>query len=508
MELNEIIQIDLGRYPLKLIFAFIVILLTVITSFGEKNHAEELNKLPRNRTEISNIKKITMTNADNLINVFLEIEYIYEITLSQHIQFLRLEIVSNGIKYLLNSSNLASEPILGRHTSFAYQTPIYGEIKANLYRSKTLLKSESFNIQKAFDKNSQNGKTSLICSGYTSKTRKCEFSNVCMNSNSLLFFSEAPIEFENPLFSFSKTQFLNGKKGKSVTLDDYLSQINQTEIADENTNEIQLFDKKTLVLAISNYLPYDWEWISSFSYIIEGYNYDSTVLIVQNLHQIGHLTDYIKLLSKNDDFNFQFHKYSGNSCFQHVLIDHFIKNSSKISTFREKIIQNLENTNSIHKLTKNDKDFVLNLLSNSSNYQISNLNEVSKAICKDCSVHTVFIEESEVTDLIKSLQSAKFVVAPHSIALSQTFWMKGTLFEFIPKGGECIEFPKEPISYSKIKHLRFITNETNVELMSELIQNKCNELNEIDNFNANKIKKLFNQTVSINIPQLTKILNN
>lgn len=145
MNYNDVIQIDLNKYPVKLILAVLVILLTIISSFGEKSHAEELNKLPRDRNELTSIKDIVMQYSDGLISVELFIDYIFEITLNQHLKFLHLEISNEKEHYSLNTNSLASDPVVGKYTNLKFQSPISGRINASLFRSKTLLKTEIFN---------------------------------------------------------------------------------------------------------------------------------------------------------------------------------------------------------------------------------------------------------------------------------------------------------------------------------------------------------------------------
>lgn len=147
MNFNDVIQIDLSKYPIKLIFAGIIIFFTVLSSFGEKSHAEEINKLPRDRNELTSIKEISMNYSNGLITVELYIEYIFEITLNQHLKFLHLDISNDTEYHSFNIKSLAKEPLIGKHTVLTFQSPISGRINASLFRSKTLLKTEIFNNQ-------------------------------------------------------------------------------------------------------------------------------------------------------------------------------------------------------------------------------------------------------------------------------------------------------------------------------------------------------------------------
>ena len=146
MNLNDVIQIDLSKYPIKLIFAGIVIIFTIISSFGEKSHAEELNKLPRDRNELTSIKEITMKHSNSLITVELYIDYIFQITLDQHLKFLHLDISNSAENHTLNINSLAKNPLIGKYTILTFQSPINGRVNVSLFRSKTLLKTEIFNI--------------------------------------------------------------------------------------------------------------------------------------------------------------------------------------------------------------------------------------------------------------------------------------------------------------------------------------------------------------------------
>lgn len=158
MNPNDIIQIDLSQYPIKLIFAVLVIFFSIISSFGEKSHAEELNKLPRDRNELTSIKETSLHYSNGFIVVEMYIDFIFQITLDQHIRFLRLEISNPNKRFSFNISSVAKEPLIGKYTSLSFQSPINGKINASLFRSKILLKTEMLEIVEDEDRqNSKNG---------------------------------------------------------------------------------------------------------------------------------------------------------------------------------------------------------------------------------------------------------------------------------------------------------------------------------------------------------------
>jgi hypothetical protein len=82
--LDTVVQVDLGKCPMKLKFPIVVVILTIFYALGEKGHAYELNLVPRNRTELMTIKSTGLASDGTTITASLRIECIYRVTLDQH----------------------------------------------------------------------------------------------------------------------------------------------------------------------------------------------------------------------------------------------------------------------------------------------------------------------------------------------------------------------------------------------------------------------------------------
>ena len=140
MNLFDVVQIDLANYPIKAILSVIVIIFTVISSFFEKSYAEEINKLPSDRNELTSIKEIYIKYSNQFIIVELHIDYIYEVTLEQHLKFLHMKVLHNDQHYSLNTTSMTPQSTIGKITILQFVAPISPPFTVQLYRSKSLLK--------------------------------------------------------------------------------------------------------------------------------------------------------------------------------------------------------------------------------------------------------------------------------------------------------------------------------------------------------------------------------
>ena len=499
MDLNKVVQFDLGKYPLKLIFASIVLFFSIISLFGEKSHASEINQLPSDRNELTNIKSIKLLCEDDLIIVELDIDYIFDITLQQHIHFLRIEISdeSSGIKYLVNSSILAKPPIIGKHTVLTFRSPIHGNVKVDLYRSKTLLKTENFVLKESGMLKSQ-FMTLASCDGRIALSRKCDFSNVGFRNDRINLFSFGQLQCSNPLLS-SKNIFQHDYDIKC----DHSTDQNMNQLIENNQNKsIVAVEVKSLIVLIPEYSPYDWEWmlkiasLTLFNIKNNPQDDEFEYLYVLSPPQNDKLKTYIQDVLKSDNVVLM---NKSDFYFKQVQINHLLRNHDNMVIYRNRLIIDKDNT-------KND--YLVILLSKFSTFIVDNIEEIGKEISriKNFEIKVVYIEDEDEFQMISLLNSAKIVLAPHSNALSQSFWMKSNsiLIDIIPTGCECISFPSRPLAYSQenIKYYRIIFDGAEVNITNTLHY----DIEEEDTCESNIINKLLNQTITIPIQPILDLV--
>jgi hypothetical protein len=154
-------------------------------------------------------------------------------------------------------------------------------------------------------------------------------------------------------------------------------------------------------------------------------------------------------------------------------VHHLQYSEEALRSLRKLMVEEGELTNNVVVLKSEESEFV-----------VGNLNEIAEKICEDCEVREVVAEECD--DLVRQMNSAKFVVAPHSGVLSQAFWMRGTLIEILPDGAECDRWTVEVSKAAGVRHFRFAVGEGTKLVAAE--GEVC----------GNNIDHLYSTTVTVN----------
>jgi hypothetical protein len=435
--IHRVIQIDLGNYPVKLFFAIIVIILTIWSSYRGTTHLEELNRLPRNRSELTSVKSARLTSNGFSITADLEIEAIYSVTVTQHYKFLFLNLHGPGYNITLNNSNLAAEPTIGRLMTLVFDPPVVGNITASLFRSKSHLSSANFSI---FGHPSLTGFSVISSVGETALGRQANFTHVCWSSDKLYYFSTATWVLDDPFITFRSSRSISSRKGGS-SLEQFL----------ERKSNCKILDGTALVIDLASFSPLDWNWIRNEAaplLFLESNSDFHYILSLRLEREISIFGDTI--LPVGDDRVY---------CTPSAEVHHLHHSKEALAYLRQKLVSE-----------KPIEDLIVVLQSSASQFSVSNLDEIAGRVCENCSKSTVVAENADYRSLIEIMGRARFVLAPHSNVISQAFWMKGTLIELIPEGTQCTNWTFEVSIYAGINHLRFaVGQQTTYGTMSENI---------------------------------------
>jgi hypothetical protein len=455
--LNTVVQIDLGKYPMKLIFAVIVTILTILSAMGEKSHIYELNQLPRNRTELTSIKSFDLTSNGITITATVRIEYIYRVTLDQHFRFLFLHLRGDGYNISLNNSNLAGNPVVDNDMVLPFEIPVIGPVHASLTRSKSHLISRDFVIQ---PHEVSGEKTVLSSAGERAFGRRINLTNVCWTSEKFFFFSRAVWAFEDPFVKFVGFGSVSGRRGSRANLQDFMRQRGIKEFREGSS----------LVVDCPRVAPLDWEWIKNtaapIAYLQSSREFD-TILALRATGDLSFFEKVGNVVGASHEL----------ICVRDSEVHHLTASNESLAFFRKLMIGEASEVT----------PKVIVLKSNSTFFTVTNVGEVAKAVCPDCAVQEIVAEDIKPLQLVQIMAEARFVIAPYSSALSQAFWMQGTLIEIIPNGTQCQNWTFEVSEAARVKHWRFaVENSTEP---APVLEEAC----------PTDVIKLYNRTVQVSV---------
>jgi len=442
--MNKVITIDLGRYPLKWIFAGIVLLLTIISSYGEKSHAAELNRLPRNRTELTNIKSanITYNGKDLIVDMF--IDYIFYISIHQHYYFLHLDIIGSGYSITMETKNADYVPALRKNFMMQFSVPGYGDnMNLTLYRSKSYINSTVLDL-----KYNQSPNTTISCKGKNTNDRTCTVHNVCFTYDRLFWFGKHNIQFQEPFIKFNGQHTFSGKKAMKQPMSSYLA---SKGLQDTVKNPV-------VAVAFTGVELNKWNWIynvaAPLSVIASNPKYDTVYALRTPTALKNHpfLTMLGNIVPVFDD----------HICADEVHFAHLEPSHNAVENLKTKV------SSALNEKVKESKALVF--LSNESSFNVSNIIDVAKAVCNTTDVKTIIAEEYDEVSLISIMIGAQYIFSPTHDMLSYVFWMKSGIFvEFIPAGAECLKSISSMTQETGTKHIRFSigSNTTKTEPLNE-----------------------------------------
>lgn len=437
MQLDRIIQIDLGRFPLKYIFLGIVFFLTMISFTGESSHASELNALPWNRTEISNIKNITMDLKDGVITVNMFIDYIFDISLIQHFNFIHLDLIGEGASVSIPfSSNNEFPEDFPKNNSITFDCPLFGNFTARLLRSRTLLYERNFTnlpIQKRTN-------TSVFCHKNALKEKECDVANFCFKPKRLFWFSKDPIVFSHDPLQLEKSTIIVTKEAPTVSL---LKFVESQQIED-------IYTGASVIVSFNSYKPYSWEWIENVAAPIadiaaHNEKIDKFFCLNAPKHIID--SDFLSLLGSftpiSDDET---------ACLE--LGKYRILNyaDGMYDALRKRVFDEIGEFSNQHKTVV--------LTSKSTSKYFSNIMEAAKVITKCSDPYVIDIDTNDELKTIKDIYRSEFVISAPGNETSQAFWIKnGTFIELVPHGFECDVNGFAPAQKANVGYKKLIFDE-------------------------------------------------
>lgn len=418
------VQIDLAKYPVKTILAILVLILTVLSSMGEKSRAIELNSLPENRNELTSITGTKLSWNGNGITAAFETKCIFQITMDQHIRFMKVGLAGDGFTCVMNTSgDTQPQTKTLEEIQFSFNPPVHGHVKTQLMRGRTVLNQSDFQIDHSWTHKSR---TEIATSGRVPYGRRMNISNVCWNGRTFTYFGKSEWLFDDPLIRFNSHSEIGGKKGNPDSFDEYLTF--------KNTQSLQ---GTTLIVSLDDFDPLSWGWITRTAApllsLVKEYHPDQVVAIHGT--NIGYLDKFTKISLVRDE----------PICADFSVVEHLRKSPDSTRMLREVMVKgDTEMTESVVILT-----------SNRSNFIVTNIEDLARGVCSKCSIEKVVAENETVDEIAEKVSRAMFVIAPHWQAVSQALWARGTLIELIPEETECDGWTREVSSAAGIKHLRF-----------------------------------------------------
>jgi hypothetical protein len=164
-------------------------------------------------------------------------------------------------------------------------------------------------------------------------------------------------------------------------------------------------------------------------------------------------------------------------CIRHSEVHHLTPSDQSLAFFRELMIG--DDSDVMRK--------VVILRSNSTLFNVTNLGDLANAVCLDCSIREVLAEGVRSLELVQMISQASFVIGGYSTALSQGFWMHGTLIEVIPDGTQCQNWTFEVTKAAGIRHLRFAVGNSTEAAPLQTVGCDAN------------VSRLYNATVEVDI---------
>ena len=131
-------------------------------------------------------------------------------------------------------------------------------------------------------------------------------------------------------------------------------------------------------------------------------------------------------------------------CTEFSTVHHLRKSSDAMKLFVEKM-----------RAERRQSELLVILESNTSLLKVSNIEALAKSVCNECEIQKIVVENETHESLRQVLAGAKYIIAPHSRAVSQVIWSYGTFIELIPSGCECSSWSFDASSAAGIRHLRF-----------------------------------------------------
>lgn len=143
LDLDAVIVVDYCKWQVKYGIMAVLLFVTFLCCLDESCHANELNKLPRNRTEIYNIQNVSIDYDRTRFRVQFDCNYIFPVSVESHFNMTKLYVQTQNQNYTI-LTNTSNKYKLSRHLSWDYLCSVKGNATVGFYRAKTLVYEKNF----------------------------------------------------------------------------------------------------------------------------------------------------------------------------------------------------------------------------------------------------------------------------------------------------------------------------------------------------------------------------
>jgi hypothetical protein len=298
----------------------------------------------------------------------------------------------------------------------------------------------------------------IAAAGKNAADRRVNLTNVCWTSEKFFFFSRAVWLFENPLVTFSGFGSITGRRAVPSQIEDFMR---QRHIQELRTGPALVFDCPRIS-------PLDWDWVRKTAAplaLMQSQRSFETLLALRWPEDLSFLQKIGNVVAVNDH---------SPTCVEFSEVHHLTQSEAALEYFRSFMIEDIQVT-----------DSVIILESNLSLFNVTNLADLARVVCEECTSARVVAEEIDPLNLVPMIAEARFVIAGYSTVLSQALWIQGTLIEIVPDGTQCQSWTFDVTQVAGVRHLRFTVGNS-TELAPRLTE-QC----------PGNITHLYNATVAV-----------
>ena len=422
--MDVIVNIDLSKGKYKFMVIGAVILISLLSCVTDRGYANELNKLPPNRTEMDSIKNISFSFYNNAFHSDIDLEYIFAATPKAHIKSLHVDLEGDGFKLIMPA--IVTNPLnVTNKLHLNFENPLSFNYTAKLYRAKRLLAKKEINSSTPFNPKTFSN-TSIFCKSEnsTAKTRSCKITNFCIQNNDILAFNKFNYSFQKPFLELDSTKIINGKMATPQFKQSILHQLNCKNF----------MPGQTFITSFDSFQAFNWSFLSQrlapLSLITSNQSSKYQNLFITNPSHDTRKSLLLKAAVSSKLI------LDSNGCFESAELGPIQPSKEALLHLRQSILDNL----------KNEQKRVVILRSSTSNIEFPNLVGGIKSTIKEEPVVFDLTIADDLT-IIENIKNADIVI---SVALKENafpFWMK--------KGSKFIEI----LSHECLSSVRSVFSE-------------------------------------------------
>ena len=263
------IRIPLNQRNVVAGFVGLAAIIILLFSSSEDNKVSQLNSLPPDRNEVTNIKKAELLANGTHIIANLDVQQIYPESILQHLGFLHVICEGYGL-----TANIRVPPdyLKRSYTTFpqiVFESPIAGDFEMTLTRSSNVLATTKGHVNINHDTNS-----TISCSD-----TECNFTNVCYKDGVLNLFT--PFEFTSKNGVMGSYLRLNSIKDHRIQ--DYHPRISSKGIM-----------KEPIYGFITSPYKDEAEYLSNVFFPLDEYSMNSFVLLNETVNrEVQSISGYV-----------------------------------------------------------------------------------------------------------------------------------------------------------------------------------------------------------------------